>query len=384
MVRDPELLEQLRQGIRTFVWSRLVPLEAQVAETDEIPEAVVDEMRQLGLFGLSVPEEYGGVGLTMEEECVIGFELGQTSPAFRSVFGTNVGIGSQGIVMDGTEEQRRRFLPGVASGAIITSFALTEPDSGSDAASLRTTARREGDQYVLNGVKRYITNASRADLFTLMARTDPNQPGAAGISAFLVPRTSPGLTVGPPDHKMGQQGTRTADVILDDCRIPASALLGGVEGQGFKTAMKVLDRGRLHISSICCGTAERLIREMVGFATGRRQFGRPIAEFQLIQAMIADSRTEANAGWAMVLECARKRDRGENVTLDAAACKLFCAEMVGRVADRAVQVHGGAGYIRDYPVERFYRDVRLFRLYEGTSQILQLVVARETLKQFAG
>lgn len=381
MALDPETLEQLVGTVRRFVRERLVPLEQQVAETDEIPHEVVAEMRELGLFGLSIPEEFGGLGLSMTEEVRVAFELGWTSPAFRSLLGTNNGIGAQGIVMDGTAEQKAQWLPKLASGEVIGSFCLTEPESGSDAASLRTSARRDGDSYVLNGTKRYITNAPEAGIYTVMARTDPEKRGASGISAFIVERGTPGLTVAKPDRKMGQRGAHTADVIFEDCRVPASAVIGGVEGVGFKTAMKVLDRGRLHIASVCVGVAERLIHDALSYAMDRRQFGQPIAEFQLIQAMLADSRTEAYAGRCMVEDAARRRDAGEDVNMLASCCKLFASEMVGRVADRAVQILGGAGYIADYGVERFYRDVRLFRLYEGTSQIQQIVIARNMIRE---
>ncbi|WP_372089577.1 acyl-CoA dehydrogenase family protein [Tistrella mobilis] len=381
MALDPETLEQLVGTVRRFVRERLVPLEQQVADTDEIPHEVVAEMRELGLFGLSIPEEFGGLGLSMTEEVKVAFELGWTSPAFRSLLGTNNGIGAQGIVMDGTAEQKAQWLPKLASGEVIGSFCLTEPESGSDAASLRTSARRDGDSYVLNGTKRYITNAPEAGIYTVMARTDPEKRGASGISAFIVERGTPGLTVAKPDRKMGQRGAHTADVIFEDCRVPASAVIGGVEGVGFKTAMKVLDRGRLHIASVCVGVAERLIHDALSYAMDRRQFGQPIAEFQLIQAMLADSRTEAYAGRCMVEDAARRRDAGEDVNMLASCCKLFASEMVGRVADRAVQILGGAGYIVDYGVERFYRDVRLFRLYEGTSQIQQIVIARNMIRE---
>lgn len=380
MIRDPDTLNQLVDTVARFVRERLVPNERRIDDEDRIPEDIVAGLRDLGLFGMSVPEEYGGLGLTMEEEVSIGFELGQTSPAFRSMLGTNNGIGSQGIVIDGTEEQKRRWLPLLASGEIIGSFALTEPDAGSDAASLRTSAVREGDHYLLNGTKRYITNAPEASLFTVMARTDPANKGAGGITAFLVEAGTPGLSLGSNDRKMGQRGAHTCDVIFENCRVPAANIIGGREGLGFKTAMKVLDRGRLHISSICVGVAERLIRESVSYASQRVQFGQPIGEFQLIQAMLADCRTETYAARCMVLDAARRKDAGQNVSTEASCCKLFASEMVGRVADRAVQIHGGAGYIAEYCVERFYRDVRLFRLYEGTSQIQQLVIARAMLR----
>jgi acyl-CoA dehydrogenase len=378
MIRDQASFDQLLDTLRRFVTERLVPNEARVAAEDRVPPELVAEMRALGLFGLAIPEEFGGLGLTMEEEALAAIEIGQTSPAFRSVFGTNNGIGSQGIIMDGTPAQKQAWLPRLASGALIASFALTEAEAGSDAASLRTSARRDGEVYRLNGVKRFITNAPDADIFTLMART--GEEGANGISAFIVERRSPGLTVGKPERKMGQQGAPVADVMLEDCAVPAANLIGGVEGRGFKTAMKVLDRGRLHISAVCVGVAERLIADSLRYAMERKQFGQPIAEFQLIQAMLADSRTEAYAARCMVLDAARRRDDGGNVATEASCCKLFASEMVGRVADRAVQIHGGAGYIADYGIERFYRDVRLFRIYEGTSQIQQLIIARNMIR----
>lgn len=383
MACDDDTLAQLLATLDRFVKERLVPNEHRVADEDAIPPELVEEMRGLGLFGLSTPVEYGGIGLDMSQEVQVAFVLGQTSPAFRSLIGTNNGIGSQGIVLDGTDAQKKKYLPRLASGEIVGAFALTEPSAGSDASSLRTTARREGDVYVLNGTKRYITNAPEAGLFTVMARTNPEDKGAGGISAFLVEAGTPGLHIGPHDRKMGQKGTHTADVLFEDCRVPASQLLGGVEGQGFKTAMKVLDRGRLHIAAVCVGVAERLIRESLRYAMEREQFGKPIAEFQLIQAMLADSRTEAYAARCMVLDAARRRDAGQNVSTEASCCKLFASEMVGRVADRAVQIFGGAGYIADYGIERFYRDVRLFRLYEGTSQIQQLVIARNMMREVA-
>ena len=381
MSLDQETFDQLIATIRRFVAERLVPHEAEVGERDRIPDHLIHEMRELGLFGLSIPEDYGGIGLDVEEEVRVTIELGHTSPAFRSAFGTNIGIGSQGIVIDGTEEQKRRYLPKLASGEMIGSFCLTEPDAGSDAAALRTAARRDGDDYVLNGTKRYITNAPSANLFTVMARTDPDNRGAGGITAFLVEADTPGVKLGRPDLKMGQKGAHICDVIFEDCRVPAKAIIGGREGQGFKTAMKVLDRGRLTISAVCIGIAERLIRDSLRYASERKQFGKPIAEFQLVQAMLADSDTECYAAKSMVLDAARRKDAGETITKQAAMCKYYASEMVGRVADRAVQIHGGAGYLAEYGIERFYRDVRLFRIYEGTSQIQQLVIARSMLKE---
>jgi acyl-CoA dehydrogenase len=387
MALDQDTLTQLLDTVERFVTERLRPLEHRVAEEDQVPEEVVTEMRELGLFGLSIPEEYGGLGLTMAEEAQVAFRLGRTSPAFRSILGTNNGIGSQGLVIDGTAEQKARYLPRLASGEIIGSFALTEPEAGSDAGSLKTMARRDGnDGFVINGAKRFITNAPEAGLFTLFARTDPESRDARGVSAFVIEADTPGITIGATDRKMGQKGAHTADVTFEDVRVPADAIIGGSakEGQGFKTAMKVLDRGRLHISAVCVGVAERLIDDSLRYAMERKQFGQAIAEFQLVQAMLADSKAEAYAACCMVEETARRKDAGANVSTEAACAKMFASEMVGRVADRAVQIHGGAGYVADYGIERFYRDVRLFRIYEGTTQIQQLVIARNMIREAKG
>ena len=376
---DVEVREALIETVRRFVEETCMPLEAQVAEDDKVPDHVIGTMKELGLFGLAVPEAYGGLGLDMETEAMVAFELGRTSPAFRSVAGTNIGIGSQALVLFGSEAQKERWLPGIASGDIISSFALTEPEAGSDAGGLKTKAIRDGDHYVLNGGKRYITNANTADVFTVMARTDPDTPGAKGVSAFIVPRDIPGVSVGKPEKKMGQQGAHICDVNFDGARVPVENRIGE-EGEGFKVAMSVLDKGRLHISGVCTGMAERLIKEMVHYASERVQFGKPIIEHQLIQGMVADSQAEAYAARCMILDAARRRDAGEKVTMLASCCKMFASEMVGRVADRAVQVFGGAGYVSDYGIERFYRDARIFRLYEGTTQIQQVIVARELAK----
>ncbi len=380
MIRDQETLNILLDTVRRFVRERCVPAEAQVAETDRIPDDIVDDMRRMGLFGFAIPQEYGGMGLTLEEEVLVNFEISQCSPVFRSIAGTNNGIGSMGIVIDGSEAQKLKYLPRLASGEIIGSFALTEPGSGSDAGALRTSARREGDDYLLNGTKRYITNAPEASVFTVMARTDPDSRDAAGVTAFIVDRDTPGLSLGPIDRKMGQRGGHTSDVIFQDARVPAANIIGGKEGMGFKTAMKVLDKARLNIAAVCVGVAERMLQDALRYAMQRQQFGRPVAEFQLVQAMLADCRTEIYAARSMTLDAARRFDNGERIALEASCCKYFASEMCGRVADRAVQVHGGAGYMAEYGIERFYRDVRLFRIYEGTSQIQQLVIARNMIK----
>jgi acyl-CoA dehydrogenase len=378
MALDAETFDALLETIQRFVTEKLRPREAEVAETDEIPADLVAEMKAMGLFGLSIDPEFGGLGLSMLEEVKVAVELGKASPAMRSTFGTNVGIGSQGLVMAGTDAQQAKWLPGIALGDVITSFALTEPDVGSDSANVKTRAVRDGNQWKLTGTKRYITNADRAHLFTVMART--GEPGAKGVSVFLVPADSPGLRVGMPEKKMGQQGAHVCDVHLDDVPVPPENMLGA-EGEGFKVAMRVLDRGRLHISAVCVGAAERLIADSVAYATTRVQGGKPIGEHQLIQGMIADMKTECLAAKALVLQTAAAKDAGEPIIMEAAAAKYFASEMVGRVADKAVQIFGGAGYVADYGIERFYRDVRIFRIYEGTSQIQQLIIARETLKR---
>ncbi len=385
MALDPDSFELLQRSIQRFVRERLVPAEDAVEEQDEVPPEILGDMRELGLYGLSIPEEYGGIGLSMAQECEVAYELGQTALAFRSAVGTNIGIGSQGILMDGTAEQKADYLPRIARGELVMSFALTEPDAGSDAASLKTRAVADGSDYVISGSKRYITNASRAGAFTLMART--GGAGASGISAFIVPATLPGLTVGKPDRKMGQRGTKTCDVYLDEVRVPAANLIGGTPGMGFKTAMKVLDRGRLHISAVACGMARRILDESIAYARQRRQFGSRIGDFQLVQAMLADSQTELLAGWALVrataLAYAAKPPGASDpeLSMQTSCTKLFTTEMVGRIADRGVQIHGGAGYMNEYKVERFYRDVRLLRLYEGTSQIQQLVIGRHLTRE---
>jgi len=386
MIRDPETFEALLDSVRRFVRERLVPAEAQVAETDEIPADIVQEMREMGLFGLTIPEAYGGLELTMEEESRLLFELCKTSPAFRSVIGTTVGIGSQGILMDGTEEQKAYYLPKLATGELSASFALTEPDVGSDAASLRTTATKDGDHYIVNGTKRYITNAPHSKIFTLMARTNPADKGAGGVSAFIVDADTPGITLGKIDKKMGQRGAHTCDVIFDNVRVPAANIIGGPaqEGKGFKTAMKVLEKGRIHVAAVCVGVAQRILDDALRYAVDRKQFGQPIADFQLVQAMLADSKAELYAAECMTLDAARKRDEGRNVTTEASCSKMFASEMCGRVADRAVQILGGAGYLSEYGIERFYRDVRLFRLYEGTTQIQQIIIARNMAREVRG
>lgn len=378
---ESDTLEQVRRTVERFTRERLVPIEEEVADKDEVPAEILQEMRDMGLFGLTVPEEYGGLGLSSAEEIELMLELTWAAAAFRSQIGINLGLGSQAILKDGTEDQKRRWLPGIASGEVVTSFCLTEPGSGSDAASLRTRAERDGNAYILNGTKRYITNAPSAGLFLVMARTsEKDLPRNAHVTAFLVPADTPGLRIGAKDRKMGQAGAWSADVYLDDVRVPADAIIGGTEGRGFATAMKSLDRGRINVAAVCVGQARRIQHEAVRYAAERVQFGRPIGEFQLVQAMLADSQAELQAGLAMLRDVARRFDTGQRISTEASCAKLFCSEMVCRVADRAVQIHGGAGYMRDSAVERLYRDVRLFRIYEGTTQIQQLIIGGNLVK----
>ena len=379
MIRNPQLFTALLAEVRQFVRTECMPLEQEVDRTDEIPESLVQRMRDLGLFGHSIPEAYGGAGMTSEELSLVNIEVSQVGTTFRARFGGNTGIASESLVVDGTPAQKDKYLPLLASGQVTGCFALTEPEAGSDATAQRSVAVRDGDHYVITGAKCYITNAPLANLFTVFARTDPDAKGAAGITAFLVERGTPGLSTPPAYRKMGQHGSPVGEVILENCRVPASAIVGGVPGQGFRTAMKALNKQRINLAGLCIGPAIRLVDEMVERARSRRQFGQAIAEFQLVQQMIAESNVEVHAARALLLETARKRDDGHDVTMEASMCKLFASEMCGRVADRAVQVFGGGGYIADNVVERFYRDVRLFRLYEGTSQIHLINIAKRTM-----
>lgn len=383
---DQESFTILLDTLQRYVRERLTPLEDYIEENDQIPNEVIEEMKEMGLFGISIPEEYGGIGLSLSQECEVNYVVCQTSLAFRSAFGTNVGIGSQGILMDGTETQKQYYLPRVATGELIMAFALTEPEAGSDAQALKTYGKLNGDHYVLNGTKRFITNAPRAGAFTLMVRTS-HEP-RNNISAFIVPTDLPGITLGKPDQKMGQRGTQTCDVILEDVLVPAENIIGGIPGKGFKTAMKVLDRGRIHLAAVACGLAQRILDESVAYAKERKQFGQPIGEFQLIQAMLADSQAELLAAWALVRESAKMYDehhtpgeKNPDISLRASCAKMYATEMLGRVADRGVQIHGGSGYMRDYKVERFYRDARLLRLYEGTTQIQQIIIGRTLVRE---
>lgn len=376
MIRDAERLNALLSEVHRFIVEECIPIEEDVDRAGALPDRLVQRMRELGLFGHSIPEAYGGAGLTSEELSCVNMVVSQAAPVFRARFGGNTGIASEALVVDGTEAQKRAYLPRLASGDWTGCFALTEPEAGSDATAVRTTADRDGDHFVLNGRKCYITNAPLASLFTVFARTDPGDPGARGVSAFLIERGTPGLSTPPEMGKMGQHGSPVGEVHLENCRVPASAILGGEPGKGFRSAMKALNKQRINLAGLCVGPAMRLVDVMLERAQARQQFGRPIVEFQLVQQLIADSATEVQAARALVLETSRRRDRGEDVTMEASMCKLFASEMCGRVADRAVQLFGGSGYEAGNVAERFYRDVRLFRLYEGTSQIHQLNIAK--------
>jgi acyl-CoA dehydrogenase len=384
MIRDPKQIEKHRQHVREWVQEVAIPNEDRVAELNEVPQDLVDDMQKQGFFGWAVPEEYGGAGFTTEELVLMAFELSYCSVAFRARVGSNTGIGSESLIVDGTEAQKAKYLPKLASGEIVGCFALTEREAGSEATALTTTAIRKDDHYLLNGTKAFITNAPISDLFTVFARTDPDNPTHRGISAFLVDLETPGLTVGPAYKMMGQSGSPVSEIYFENCKIPLDSLLGSDEGVGFKTAMKALNKQRIHLSALSTGPAMRMLDDATKHSMERKQFGNPIGHIQLVQAIKAESHTEIAAARAHILQTARKRDEGLDITTEASMSKYFATEMCGRVADRAVQIFGGSGYVADYSsIERFYRDVRLFRLYEGTSQIHQLNNAKQTKNQVA-
>lgn len=379
----PENLRMTVETVRRFVKQDLEPISRQVEEEDRVPEDVIQKMRELGLFGLGIPEEYGGLGMGCLGECLVYEEMGKVNACFRTIIGTNNGIGSQGIVLDGTPEQKERYLPKLASGEWIGCFALTEPEAGSDAANLKTTAELKGDHWVLNGRKHFITNGNLADTATVFALTDRAKRAKGGITAFVVEKTFPGFYVGTIERKMGMRGSHTCELIFDNCLVPRENVIGGEAniGKGFRTAMKTLDRGRLTMGASTMGSAQKLLDLSIDYARQRVQFGRPIADFQAIQSMLADMATNIYAARQMVYHAAWLKDTTKSsVIKEAAMVKLFCTEMANRVADMAVQIHGGMGYMKDYPVERYYRDLRLTRIYEGTSEIQRLVIARELLK----
>lgn len=376
-----EDFELYLESIRRFTDEKLIPAEHQVEEEDHVPETLVAEMRRLGLFGMTISEEYGGLNLSMEQQVRATFEFTRASCVYRARFSTTLGLCSQAIQFNGTAAQKSKWLPKLASGEATASFALTEPQAGSDAGAITTKAVRDGNTYVISGQKCYITNAPEADVFVVMARTDPETTTAKGISAFIVPSDTSGIEVAPWDQKLGNHGSHTAQIFFDDCRVPTENLLGGTEGNGFKNAMAGINVARMHVAATCVGQADRLIEMGRNYATGRIQFGHPISNFQAVQHMLAESYAETLAARSMVLETARRIDAGERPLADMSSCKLFASEMVCRVADRILQIHGGAGYMAAFDVERFYRDVRLFRIFEGASEVHKMIISREMLKQ---
>lgn len=379
---DSEIFDQFIDQLQRYVRERLIPAEDDVIANDAIPADLVDEMREMGLFGLTMPEEYGGSGMNIPQYVETIRVLSYAMPAYRSMASINLGMVCSALKNSGTEEQKTQWLPRLAAGEIAC-FGLTEPGSGSDSAAMATTAKRDGNGYVLNGSKRYITNAPHAKLGLIMARTnDEALPKNAHISAFLVDMDTAGISVGKPDRKMGQSGSHIADIYLDDVKIPGNALLGGEEGRGFATAMQSLDNGRLSVAAASCGYARRMLDTAVKYANERKAFGEPIAQFQLIQAMLADSEAEIYAGECMLRDASTKANQGKAI-IECASTKMFASEMCGRVADRCVQIHGGAGYLAEYEAERFFRDARIYRIYEGTTQIMQLVIAKQMLRNFA-
>ncbi|WP_072690563.1 acyl-CoA dehydrogenase family protein [Rhodococcus marinonascens] len=366
---------------RSFVRTSVVPREQEIMDADAIPDDIRDAAKAMGLFGYAIPQEWGGLGLDLTQDVDLAMELGYTSLALRSMFGTNNGIAGQVLVAFGTDEQKSTWLERIASGEVVASFALTEPGAGSDPAGLRSQAIQTDDGWIINGEKRFITNAPLADLFVVFARTRPADADGTGIAVFLVPADASGVQVGAKDRKMGQEGAWTADVHFADVRVPHSALVGGSEDVGYRAAMSSLARGRVHIAALSVGAAQRALDESVNYAATATQGGTTIGEFQLVQAMLADQQAGVMAGRSLVREAARAWVSGEDRRIAPSVAKLFCTEMVGKVADLAVQIHGGSGYMRDVPVERIYRDVRLLRLYEGTSEIQRLIIGRGLIKQ---
>jgi acyl-CoA dehydrogenase len=371
-----EILAQTRHFVRTAV----VPREQEILDDDRVPDDLREQAKKMGLFGYAIPQEWGGLGLNLVQDVELAMELGYTSLALRSMFGTNNGIAGQVLVGFGTDEQKVRWLAPIATGDVVASFALTESGAGSNPAGLKTKAGRANDDWVITGQKRFITNAPVANLFVVFARTRPADDQGPGIAVFLVPADATGVEVGAKDAKMGQEGAWTADVSFDDVRVGPDALVGGSEDVGYRAAMTSLARGRVHIAALAVGAAARALDESVSYAATATQGGTPIGSFQLVQAMIADQQTGVLAGRALVRDAARLWVSGEDRRVAPSAAKLFCTEMAGKVADLAVQIHGGSGYMHGVPVERIYRDVRLLRLYEGTSEIQRLIIGSNLVK----
>ena len=383
-VVDDDDFQQILAQTRQFVRTAVIPREQEILTEDRVPDDLRDQAKKMGLFGYAIPQEWGGLGLDLAQDVELAMELGYTSLALRSMFGTNNGIAGQVLVGFGTDEQKARWLEAMATGEVVASFALTESGAGSNPAGLRTKAIRDGagenGAWVISGEKRFITNAPVADLFVVFARTRPPDDAGPGIAVFLVPADAAGVEVGAKDAKMGQEGAWTADVSFTDVRVDAGALVGGSEDIGYRAAMTSLARGRIHIAALAVGAGQRALDESVTYAATATQGGTPIGNFQLVQAMLADQQTGVMAGRAMVRDAARLWLTGQDRRIAPSAAKLFCTEMAGKVADLAVQIHGGSGYMREVPVERICRDVRLLRLYEGTSEIQRLIVGSNLVK----
>ncbi|QUR68404.1 acyl-CoA dehydrogenase family protein [Mycobacterium spongiae] len=382
-VSDQDFQEILAQT-RHFVRSAVLPREQQILAEDRVPDDLRAHAKKMGLFGYAIPQQWGGLGLDLGQDVELAMELGYSSLALRSMFGTNNGIAGQVLVGFGTDKQKARWLEPMASGDVVASFALTEPGAGSNPAGLKTKAIRDGSTdnaaWTISGQKRFITNAPVADLFIVFARTRPADPQGPGIAVFLVPADAAGVEVGAKDSKMGQEGAWTADVSFDDVKVGTDALIGGTEDIGYRAAMTSLARGRIHIAALAVGIAQRALDESVAYAATATQGGAPIGTFQLVQAMLADQQTGVLAGRALVRDAARLWVTNQDRRVAPSAAKLFCTEMAGRVADLGVQIHGGSGYMRGVAVERIYRDVRLLRLYEGTSEIQRLIIGSNLVK----
>jgi acyl-CoA dehydrogenase len=375
----PEGCLLIKNIVRDFVKGELEPIAETVDELENIPEEIVQKMRDLGFFGITIPEEYGGAGMSLLEYCFAIMELVKVGLAYRSLITINNGLVSRCILLGGTEEQKRTYLPAMAKGKKVAAFALTEPSAGSDAANIQTTAVQEGERFVLNGAKHFITNGPIADVALVVAVTDESRRAHGGITAFLVDKGTPGFSAGVTHKTMGLRGEPLGELIFEDCAVSISNVLGKV-GEGFGLIMESLDEGRATISAAAIGVAERLLEISINYAKQRVQFGKPICEFEGIQLLLADMATELYAARMMLYDTIWRLERGMEIIKEAAMLKLYSSEMVNRVADKAVQIQGGYGYMRDNFVERAYRDVRFLKIVEGTSEIQRVIIARELLK----
>ncbi|ULT59157.1 acyl-CoA dehydrogenase family protein [Neobacillus drentensis] len=371
----------LKKNVREFIQTEVEAAAMRIEEENQIPERILQLSKDIGLFGLSIPVEYGGLGIGMVGKCALYEEIGQTHNGYTTLIGAHTGIGTVGIVEMGNEQQKQTYLPMMACGEKIGAFALTEPDAGSNAANLKTTAVRQGDKYILNGLKHYITNARVASVFTVMAVTDPDK-GAKGITSFIVEKDFPGFQVGAVEKKMGLRGSHSAELIFENCEVPVKNVLG-VEGQGYVNALKILANGRAGLASRNLGSCQKLLDMSTKYAKERIQFGKPIIVNQAVSHMLAEMAVEIEALRSFTYRVAWMVDQGMKVIKEAAMLKLYGSEVYNRVADKAVQIHGGLGYIADYPVERFYRDARITRIYEGTSEIQKNIIAAQLEKEYS-